>query len=113
MAKGIKFSTKTSFYAHVYSICECLAEYRDTPSIETIKGWFDMYDASFKDNPNGEVDEREPYRVSVVIDINDPGVKKYNKLNDYLRNGYCVERVDIVGSTKAIYVLKHVMYPFP
>lgn len=110
MAKPFKFSTKTDLYAHVYSDCELLAEYRDVPSIETIKGWFDLYDASFKDNPNNEENEKDPYRLSVVVDLNDPGIRKYNKLNYYLRIGYCVERVDTVGSTKAIYILKHVQF---
>lgn len=110
MSKEFKFSTKTDLYAHVYSTCEWLAEYRDVPSIETIKSWFDMYDASFKDTSDDEEDGKDPYRVSVIVDLNDPGIRKYNKLNYYLRIGYCVERVDTVGSTKAIYILKHVQF---
>ncbi len=108
MSKEFKFSTKKGLYAHVYSICEILAEHRDIPSIETIKGWFDMYDASFKDISDDEENEKDPYRLSVVVDMNDPGIRKYNKLNYYLRIGYCVERVDVVGSSKAIYILKRV-----
>ena len=110
MAKEVKFTTKTSLYAHVYSTCECLAEYRDVPSIETIKSWFDIYDASFKDKSDDEENEKDPYRLSVIVDINDPGIRKYNELNYYLRIGYCVERVDVAGSTKAIYILKHVRF---